>query len=302
MIAAICFGTLGPTSRLAAELGITSSAFAAWRGVITAIILAAATTVLVLRGAPLLRLRDLDRRTRIALVIAGSTNVVLNLAIFAAFTRISIALALVGFYTFPAMVAVLAVALGRESLGPARLAALLVALGGMVLVVSGGGIDAGSFEVIGFGLALTAAAAQTVYLTISKSEYREVPVYEVGLIAAAVAATAMATVAVLADGFGAITLPLSTSGLWGPLLWAGIVAGGLPFILLLSGIRIVGSTNAGVLMLFEPLTGVVLAAALLDESLSGIQLVGGAMILLAAVLLQRGATPQVDDRAGVQMA
>ena len=44
----------------------------------------------------------------------------------------------------------------------------------------------------------------------------------------------------------------------------------------LTGIRAIGGTRAGILMLFEPLVGVTLAAALLDEALAPIQVVGGA--------------------------
>jgi drug/metabolite transporter (DMT)-like permease len=44
-------------------------------------------------------------------------------------------------------------------------------------------------------------------------------------------------------------------------------------------------------MLFEPLVGVTLAAILLHEGLVPIQVVGGAAILAAAVVLQRGAQP-----------
>jgi drug/metabolite transporter (DMT)-like permease len=40
-------------------------------------------------------------------------------------------------------------------------------------------------------------------------------------------------------------------------------------------------------MLFEPVVGVVLAAALLGEALGPLQAVGGAAILAAAVILQR---------------
>jgi drug/metabolite transporter (DMT)-like permease len=49
--------------------------------------------------------------------------------------------------------------------------------------------------------------------------------------------------------------------------------------------------RTGILMLFEPVVGVALAAALLDERILPIQAVGGLAILLAAVLLQRSGAP-----------
>src|SRR4029079_13506041 len=72
---------------------------------------------------------------------------------------------------------------------------------------------------------------------------------------------------------------------------AGGFAAGVPSILFLVGIRTIGGTRAGILMLFEPVVGVTLAALLLHEGLVPIQVVGGGAILAAAALLQRGAKP-----------
>ena len=52
-------------------------------------------------------------------------------------------------------------------------------------------------------------------------------------------------------------------------------------------------------MLFEPVVGVALAAVLLDEGLSPVQVAGGATILLAAFIVQRGSRPAPDGVAAV---
>jgi drug/metabolite transporter (DMT)-like permease len=44
-------------------------------------------------------------------------------------------------------------------------------------------------------------------------------------------------------------------------------------------------------MLWEPVFGVVLAAVFLGETLGPVQLVGGTMVLAAAVILQVGSRP-----------
>ena len=67
----------------------------------------------------------------------------------------------------------------------------------------------------------------------------------------------------------------------------------IPSVLFLTGIRSIGGTRTGILMLFEPVVGVLLAAAWLDESLRPIQILGGVAILGAALLLQRSSrTPE----------
>src|SRR5439155_570467 len=62
---------------------------------------------------------------------------------------------------------------------------------------------------------------------------------------------------------------------------AGFVGAGIPSTLFLIGIRAIGGTRAGILMLFEPLVGVTLAALLLHEALTPLQALGGAAILAA---------------------
>jgi drug/metabolite transporter (DMT)-like permease len=75
------------------------------------------------------------------------------------------------------------------------------------------------------------------------------------------------------------------------LAFTGLFAAAIPSILFLTGIRLIGGTRAGILMLFEPVVGVALAAILLHEGLAPIQILGGLAVLAAAVILQRTATP-----------
>ena len=55
---------------------------------------------------------------------------------FIAFDLMTVALALLGFYTYPVIVAVVNVALGRETLDRPRIVALALAVAGMVAVVA----------------------------------------------------------------------------------------------------------------------------------------------------------------------
>src|SRR5205807_5337209 len=113
---------------------------------------------------------SMSARTRRSLVLAALFGSLLNLAIFLAFERTTIALALLGFYLYPALVAAASVALGRERLDGAKIVALLLALGGMVAVVLGG-LGSGAalvLDPIGIGAALTAAACQAAFVLVSR--------------------------------------------------------------------------------------------------------------------------------------
>ena len=123
------------------------------------------------------RLSDLDRGARVSLAIAAVMGFTLNLAMFIAFDLVTVALALLGFYTYPVMVALVNVASGRESLDRPRLVALALAVAGMIAVVASQLDPAAGirFDAIGFGLALGAALSQTVFVVVSRTGYRGVP-------------------------------------------------------------------------------------------------------------------------------
>jgi drug/metabolite transporter (DMT)-like permease len=213
----------------------------------------------------------------------------LNLSIFGAFERVSIAVALIGFYTYPAMVAAVAIALGRDEPSPAVIASLALALAGMVAVVAGnldpsGGLAA---DPVGILLALGAAASQTVFVTISRDGYARVPAEQA---TATILGSTLAGCAVIALVTGAGTSllqPLGDPDLLPVVLAAGAAGAGIPSLLFLTAIRRVGGTRAGILMLLEPVIALGLAAWLLGESLHPAQLGGALAVLAAALLLQR---------------
>ena len=76
-------------------------------------------------------------RDRWFIVAGAGANIVLNLAMFVAFVRIGIALALLIFYLFPAFVALASVAVVRRPARPLRWAALGISMLGLLLPSSG---------------------------------------------------------------------------------------------------------------------------------------------------------------------
>ncbi len=298
--AATLFGTLGPLSRFAYDAGMEPGAFVAWRALIGFAATLAFVAWRLSRGSvSLVRLRSLPARARLALFVAGLMGFTLNLAMFIAFDRITVALALLGFYTYPALVAIVNVALGRERLDAPRLIALGLALLGMVAVIASQlDPDAGiRFDALGFGLALGAALSQTVFVVISRDGYREVPT-EQAMASVLVITVVGATSLSLASGHAeALMLPLRQPSILPLLLFTGIFAAAIPSLAFLAGIRAIGGTRAGILMLFEPVVGVALAAWLLQESLAPIQLAGAVAILGAAVILQRGSSGNIEPVA-----
>jgi drug/metabolite transporter (DMT)-like permease len=298
VVSASLFGMLGPLSRFAYDAGMEPTAFVAWRGMIGFLALGAYVGWRVSRGATrLVGFGSLPGRAKVAMLAAALAGTVLNLCMFISFDRITIALALLGFYTYPALVAVANVVLGRERLDRTRLTALSLAIAGMIAVVASQLDPAAGIrlDALGIGLALGAAVCQTIFVVLARDGYPEVPTEQAMTTVLFASGIGALLVAAVASGVGSLTYPLREPDVLPLLLFTGTAAAAIPSFGFLTGIRLIGGTRAGILMLFEPVVGVALAASLLAEPLVPIQVLGAVAILGAAVLLQRAGHPDVED-------
>jgi drug/metabolite transporter, DME family len=287
-VAACLFGTLGPVSRSAYDAGLSPLTFALWRAGLGTLGLLAILAALAVRGRDRLHWRTLDRRTVAALAAAVLVCVVLNLAIFSAFARMSIALALLGLYTYPALVAAGAIAIGEERLDRGRGLALALALFGMAVVVLGGSGGGPGFELAGFGLALLAAAMQAAYVLLGRRGFPAVPTEEATLVVLGGTTLGFLALTIASGSVDVALLPLRSPGEIPVLVWAGVGGAAIPTLLFLLGVRSIGPTRAAIIALIEPVAGATLAAVLLAELLDPLQVAGGVLVLAGAALLQRG--------------
>ena len=229
----------------AALIGVAATlAFVVWR---------------IRRGSVrLVHLGSQPRRVQVSLFVAGVTGFTLNLCMFIAFDRITVALALLGFYTYPALVAIANVALGRERLDTPRVVALGLALLGMVAVVASQ-LDPNAgirFDALGFGLALAAAVSQMVFVVISRDGYREVPTEQAMTTVLLVTVVGATALALLTGQAAALVLPVQDAVDPAAAPLHRDLRGSHPVAGFLAGIRVIGGTRAGILMLFEPVVGV----------------------------------------------
>lgn len=289
LTAATLFGALGVTSRFAYDAGLQPFAFVAWRAGIGALGLLFVVAALRGPGRAWAELAAATGSARRALWLAALLAAGVNLSIFLAFDRTTVALALLGFYTYPAMVAAASALLGRERLELPHLVALILAITGMVAVVLGGlgSSEPVRIDALGIALGLAAAGFQTMFMLTSRG-YASVAADTAMSVILAGSALVAAALSVATGGLAALALPLSDPGLLALLLGVGLFAAAVPSTLLLIGIRWIGGVRTGILMLLEPVVGVGLAAALLAENLEPLQIVGGATILVAALIVQRG--------------
>jgi drug/metabolite transporter (DMT)-like permease len=199
---------------------------------------------------------------------------------FTALTRIDAGLTALVLYLYPAFVTIGAVALGRDRLDRVRVAALLLAFGGLVLVLFSDG--AGAPDAVGVALALASALAYTGYILTSETALTDT---EPLSLSALVCTGATGTLVVAALASGTVDFGFDAIG-WLWLVAIAAVSTVLAILLFFAGIRRVGPSRASIISTVEPLVTVGLAFAVFGEQLAAAQLAGGALVLTSVVLLQ----------------
>jgi len=183
-------------------------------------------------------------------------------------------------YSFPFIVAVLAALFLGERLDGARIAALLVASGGLLLTIGGG-----RGTPLGIALGLGAAAVYAVYIVAGSRVLRDVePIAASSLICAAAAFS----YAAIAAGRGMAGWPAqwpSTAAAWVPVLALALVSTVVAIAAFFAGLRRLGATLTSVLSTLEPVVSVGLAAAVLGERVGALQALGGAVVIGTAIWL-----------------
>src|SRR3954469_9470702 len=271
------FGAMAIFGKLAYGDGATVGTLLAVRFALAA----AVFWVLLLAGGGAREVRALNGRdVRIALALGVCGYAIQAGCYFTALERIDASLLSLLLYTFPAIVAVAAVALGRERLDGRRITALALASGGLVLVVASGG--PGSLDALGAVLALGAAFVYSAYILTSEGVAKRMGPT---ILSALVCTGAAVSLTVGSALLGQLRPGEVTVTGWGWLACIAVVSTVVGVALFSAGLRRVGPTAASILATVEPLVTVVLAFLVFGETLGALQLVGGALVLSAVPLL-----------------
>lgn len=218
-------------------------------------------------------------RRLLALFLLGAVGyVVESLCYFAALTRISAGLTALLLYLYPALVVVLTAVLTRSR--PSRRASVCVLVATLGTALTIGPVGGGQWTGVLLGLA--AAVSYSVYIVVSSHHVAGVGPF-------ATSAVVMGGAALVYD-VGAVatraTLPTAGSA-WLALLGVALIGTVVAVSAFFGALELLGPADTAVLSTFEPVVSVAVAAAALGESLSAVQLVGGALVLGAVGVLAR---------------
>jgi drug/metabolite transporter (DMT)-like permease len=228
---------------------------------------------------------QLTRRQQKNLLVIGALIAVQSVCLYSSVARLPVALALLGFNTYPLTTALWARLLYGHRPERAVLWAMPVLLLGLALALDVFGAASGlgaaqHWGQIGVGVAFALAASTTfgLALVITQHEAAEVD----GRLRTF---TTMATVAVLAGvvAFSQSGLHLPTA----PLGWWGLAAltflYGTAFTIMFTVLPKLGVVGNSAIMNVEPVFALVLAWALLGQSIAVVQVVG-ALVVVATVM------------------
>jgi drug/metabolite transporter (DMT)-like permease len=277
LLSASAFATLGIFGSLADDAGASIASTLFVRFAVAALVF---VVVLRLTGG-WSRLRALPRHVALTGLGLGAIGYSLQSGLFfAAIQRLDVSLVALILYTYPAFVTVAALVLGRAAFSLRTLVALAVASVGLVLVLLAAGT--GAFDLGGALLALAASVTYTTYILISD---RIIGTIDPFALAALVLTGATASFAVAGVVTGSLSLRLSGEA-WLWLILIALVSTVIAVSAFFAGLKRVGPSEAAILSTAEPVVTVALAFLVLGERLAPAQLLGGALVLGAVVLLQ----------------
>jgi drug/metabolite transporter (DMT)-like permease len=284
LVSAAGFGIMPVLTKVAYDDGTSVAGLLAVRFLLASLVLLALARW---RGEALPR-----GRQALQLFLLGAVGYVIESACyFAALTRISAGLTALLLYAYPALVVLLAAVVTRRR--PSRVATtcVLVATVGTALTI--GPVAGGQWT--GVLLGLSAAVSYATYILVSSRAV-------VGVGPFATSAVVMGGAGLVYGGYALSTraaLP-STTGAWWAVLGVALLGTVVAVAAFFWALDLLGPADTAVISTFEPVVSVVAAAVFLSESLTAVQVIGGALVLSAVAVLARspGTGPAVPLDVG----
>jgi drug/metabolite transporter (DMT)-like permease len=301
LFSAACFGAMPIFGKLAYQAGVPADALLLLRFSLAAVLLGAVlllrpglrATVPAPRGPRCGRHADPGRRgTRMVLTALGLGAVgyaTQSTLYFAALERLDAPMVALVVYTYPVLVTLAAVALRRDRLTRRRIVALGVSSTGTLLVLLGA--DGVSLDALGVALAFAAAVTYTAYILVSHAAVQRLPP---AVLSAWVMTGAAAALAVRAFATGRFEFGFGLAG-WFWVAALAVVSTVFATLAFFAGLRSAGPSTAAILSTFEPVVTTALAAVVLAEFLTPLQLIGALIVLASIAVLQR--RPRRGDHA-----
>ena len=228
--------------------------------------------------------RPLEKNQRpLILMAALSGNILIPILYFQGLQRLPISLFAILSYTYPAFVILLSGLVLKEKIQSHQRTALILTMTGCAVMFWSRDFR---FDLMGIALATGASFSYAIYI-LGLARYLK------AIRPARAMTYTISTAAVVFLIYGALTgrlLAPSPSG-WAILTMMAVFSTAAASIAFFTGVQMIGPSRAALISTVEPLFTILLAMLIFNERITGLQGLGGFMVILALLILHAG-TPQ----------
>jgi drug/metabolite transporter (DMT)-like permease len=273
LISAVSFGSLGIFVKFAYIAGLGTTQTLAFRFVLAA---AGVWALAILLGQNPARLK----RSQLGMLVALGAVIYTAQALtyFIALRSLPASLVVLIAYIYPSLVVLAGWLFLRRAVSVWHGIALVATFFGVALLVGGA-----RFEVAwGLVFAIASPMIYTCYILLGERVMGSVPALGASAVIMTGAAAAFCVLAALQHE---LRLPTTALG-WGVAVGIALFPTMIAISFFLASLPRIGAARASLLSTVEPVVTVLLAAALLGDRLSPVQIAGGALVLAAVVMVQ----------------
>ena len=286
-ITSVCYGLVPSFSFIAFGMGVETETLLFNKFLYAAIIM---WTFLLLR-----RIRvKFSRRAAGAMCLTCFGYIFMSTTLYISFDYISGSLATIVSFTFPAMIVAIEMITGREPVRIARIMAVLLSFGGLVLIVwapdiisSGGGFITGVF------FAFLSAVGYVIYLfgLDARSVRQEDSFAVAGYVMSSAAAVNF--VRCLLSGK---PLFATAPNQFGMMILLSVVCVFIAILCYAIGVRLIGPGNAALINTLEPVLACIFGYFLVGDLLTGRMLIGAGLVVIAVLITNLPERPKAGRR------
>lgn len=220
-----------------------------------------------------------SRQAALAMVITCFGYVAMSTTLYISFNYISGSLATIISFTFPAMIVTIEMVTHKEPVRLAKIAAVILSFGGLVLIVWSPDIMGG--DLIGIAFAFLAAVFYVVYIfgldieSVRKENSFAVAGYVM------TSAAAVNFVRCLISGQPLFAVEPAQIGM---MILLSVVCVFLAIICYAIGVRLIGPGNAALVNTMEPVLACIFSHFLVGDMLTGRMLIGATLVVTAVLI------------------
>lgn len=275
--AMLIFGSIGAFVK---NINLSSSEIALIRGIIGSLFLLCASVFLKQK------LSFKAIKENLVLLMLSGTAIGFNwILLFQSYKYTTISNATLSYYFAPIVVIILAPFVLKERLTLVKVGCVIAAMLGLFLIVSHGGDSTnGSYHhLVGILYGLSAAVLYASVILLNKF-IKNLAGFETTLVQLVIAALVLSPYVLIKDNlhFSGVSLKSIVF-----ILIVGIIHTGIAYFLYFTSIKELKGQTIAVLSYIDPISAVIIAAVFLGESMSFVQIVGGALILGSTFVSER---------------